>query len=175
MLFFICFVCLVALGPLLIPAGAICEAKNISPGWTSLFSRSWESIFQSGLCLSMSPDSIPAWASGPPGLAVQCLWKEGRGERDSSPGDREDSPWLLVSRTPVQSGKEGAYLGCFLLWFGIHEMPGLDLLVVWGLEWELEDVRNCHSVVPPVLWSLASLPSSFHLSLSSYVCLLCHR
>lgn len=87
---------------------------------------------------------------------------EGReGERDSSPSDREDSPWLLVSGTSVQSGKEGAYLGCFLLWFGIQEMPGFDLLLVW--DWSGNWKVLGRSIVPLVLWSLASLPSSFHL------------
>lgn len=80
MLFLICFVCLVALGLLLIPAGAICEAENSSPGWTSLFSRPWESVFS---CLWLSAGScwIPAWASGHLGW----LPSVSEGEGDSSP------------------------------------------------------------------------------------------
>lgn len=146
------------LGLLLIPADAICEAESASLGWTALFSKPLP-----GLCVSVGSCLIPAWVSG----CLHCLGYtvslegEGGGDGVQPQGQRDILLACLQDSSWISEGRDlPGLLSPAGLGLGLSQV----LIFCWCGEWGRNWKNLEHSLVPLVLWCLASLPSSFHCS-----------
>lgn len=128
MLFFICIVFLVAPGLLLIPAGAICEAENTYQAGLPCSLGLGRAFFSAFGCLWAFVESLPELL-GHLGWLLSVFEGKGGVKALQTPLAERTPLGFLFAGTPIQSGKEGAYLCCFLCMFGIQEVPGLDLLL----------------------------------------------